>query len=99
MSVKSVFEFKFPGKAQQEGLTICQAIGHDMTVLDGYLDHEVIQDTKDPGHLMVNTLWSSQAESDAVLSKYQHDEKIKRATELIGGSPVGFVGEVLAKTS
>ena len=99
MSVKSVFEFKFPAQATDEVGTLCQAIGHDMISLDGYLDHEVIRDAKDPGHLMVNTLWRDQAASTAVLSKYQHDEKIKRATELIGSSPVGFVGELLPKKS
>ena len=98
MSVKSIFEFKFPAEAAYEGLATCQAIGRDMVPLDGYLDHEVIQDAKDPGHLMVNTLWRDQAASTAVLSKYQHDDKIKRATELIGSSPVGFVGEVLSKS-
>ena len=99
MSVKSVFEFKFPAEAADEGLVTCQAIGRDMTQLDGYLDHEVIQDTKDPGHLMVNTLWRDQAASSAVLYKYQHDEKLKRATELIGAAPAGFVGEVLPTKS
>ena len=99
MNVKSVFEFKFPKAAQEEGLTVCKAIGHDMTEKSGYLDHEVIQDVQDPGHLMVNTLWQSQAASDAVLSTYQHDEKVKKASELIGNPPVGFVGEVLPKTA
>ncbi len=99
MSVKSVFEFKFPVKAQQEGLIICRDIGHDMTSLKGYMDHEVIQDATDPGHMMVNTLWTSEEASTAVLSKYQQDEKIKRATTLIGAPPSGFVGTVLSKNS
>ena len=99
MSVKSIFEFKFPEKARQEGLTICTGIGHDMTSLAGYTDHEVIQDAKDPGHIMVNTLWISEDASTAVLSKYESDEKIKRATELIGAPPTGFVGTVLTNAS
>ena len=99
MSVKSMFDFKFPEAKQEEGLAISLGIGHDMTVLDGYVDHEVIQDVKDPGHLMVNTLWASQAQSDAVLSKYQSDPKIQQATALIGGSPSGFVGTLLPKSA
>lgn len=43
---------------------------------------------------MVNTQWASQADADAVLTPYQHDAKIKRATELGGAAPSGFVGEV-----
>ncbi len=99
MSVKSIFEFKFPEKSRQAGLTICTGIGHDMTSLEGYLDHEVIQDAKDPGHLMVNTLWTSEDASTAVLSKYEKDQKIQQATELIGAPPTGFVGTVLANAS
>lgn len=56
MSVRSVFEFKFPEKAQPEGLAVCQAIGKDMTEKSGYVQHEVLQDTKDAGHIIVSTL-------------------------------------------
>lgn len=99
MSVKSMFEFRFPETYHQEGFTICTSIGHDMTLLEGYLDHEVIADLRDPGHFMVNTSWKNEGASTAVLSKYQNDDKIKRATELIGGAPSGFVGAVLPKTA
>lgn len=95
MNVKSMFEFKFSEAAREEGLHIVEAIGHDMVTLDGYLDHEVIQDVKDAGHLMVNTRWGNNQQADAVLSVYMHDPKIKRATELLGAPPVGFVGGVL----
>ena len=99
MQVKSVFEFKFPSEAQQEGLTICSNVGRDMVPLKGYLGHEVLQDVKDPGHLMVNTLWESEEASVAVLSKYVKDEKISRATKLIGSEPTGFTGNVLPANS
>ncbi len=94
MSVKSVFEFKFPAPSREEGISLAEAIGNDMPPLDGYLDHEVIQDVTDPGHLMVNTRWSSRQQADAVLSAYINDAKIKRATELLSGPPSGFVGDV-----
>ena len=96
MSVKSMFDFKFSAATREEGLRLVTAVGHDMLPLDGYLDHEVIQDVKDPGHLMVNTHWSSREQADAVLGKYKDDPKIARATELLQGSPTGFVGEVLS---
>ena len=99
MAVKSIFDFRFPAAAQQEGLKLCLEVGHDMVPHEGYLDHEVIQDVNDPGHLMVNTLWESQAAATANLSKYRHDEKIGRATELMGSESPGFTGLVLPKTS
>ena len=94
MSVKSMFEFKFPESARAEGVTLATGVGHDMPPLAGYQGHEVIQDVADPGHLMVCTQWTSQEAANAVLTPYQHDAKIKRATELIGSAPTGFVGDI-----
>ena len=95
MNVKSMFEFKFSEATREEGLRLAEAIGHDMPSCDGYLEHEVIQDVKDAGHLMVNTRWGNRQQADAVLSVYINDPKIKRVTELLGAPPNGFVGGVL----
>ena len=89
-----MFDFKFPAAARTEGVALAMAIGQDMPPLKGYQNHEVIQDVADPGHVMVNTQWASQADANAVLTPYQHDDKIKRATELMGSAPSGFVGDI-----
>ena len=94
MTVKSMFDFKFPAQHATEGAALAKSVGADMTSKAGYLDHEVIQDVKDFGHLMVNTHWESEDAAMAVLNPYQHDEKIKQAKKLIGSEPTGFVGEV-----
>lgn len=39
----------------------------------------VIQDTADPGHVVVMTRWSQQSEGEAVLGEYVHDAKVARA--------------------
>ncbi len=96
MAVKSMFDFRFPADAREEGLRLAQAIGNDMPPLDGYLDHEVIQDVADAGHVMVNTRWASRGQAEAVLGTYNDDPKIKTANALIPGGPTGFVGDVLA---
>ena len=97
MTVKSMFDFKFPEAAREEGLRLTHNVGTDMVPLDGYLDHEVLQDVTDAGHFMVNTHWASAAQANAVLSKYQGDSKIKRAAELIPGGSTGFVANVLSE--
>ena len=97
MTVKSFFEFKFPKDLKNEGLALAKSIGNDMPPLDGYLSHEVIEDSKDPARIFVNTHWSSKAQCDAVLTKYNEDPKIKKANEMIKGGPVGFVGLILSK--
>lgn len=96
MTVKSFFEFKFPQELRDEGMELAKSIGNDMPPLDGYIDHEVVSDSKDSGRIFVNTHWASQAQCDAVLTKYNDDPKIKQANKLIKGGPVGFVGIVHA---
>ena len=99
MNVKSMFDFKFPAKSQDEGLRVAEAIGADMPAEEGYLSHEVIQDVSDAGHVMVNTLWKSREVAESVLSVYNNDPKIKQATDLIGSAPTGFIGSVLGSAS
>ena len=99
MNVKSMFEYKFPASAREEGLSLIKSIGEDMTKKDGYLSFEIIQDVTDAGHIMGNTLWKTREQSNAVLSVYQNDDKIKRATELMGHSPTGYVGDVVGSSS
>ncbi len=94
MSVKSMFDFKFPAQHAAEGVSLARSVGIDMTSKAGYLDHEIIRDVKDPGHVMVNTHFESEDAAMAVLNPYQHDDKIVQATKLIGSAPTGFVGEV-----
>ena len=94
MTVKSIFDFKFPAQHAVEGVAVARSIGADMPAKAGYLDHEVILDVSDAGHVMVNTHWESQEAAMAVLNPYQHDDKVVKATKLIGAPPAGFVGEV-----
>ena len=95
MNAKSFFEFKFSNDLKAEGLALAKSIGNDMPPLDGYVSHEVVQDSKDSGRIFVNTEWSSQAKCETVLTKYNNDPKIKKANEMIKGGPVGFVGIVV----
>ena len=94
MTVKSMFDYRFPAEHVDEGHKLVQGIGADMIPLAGYLDYEIVRDVKDPGHMMVNTLWESEKAAWAVLDRYRHDDKIKRATALMGSESPGFVGEV-----
>ena len=92
MSAVSVFDFKFQADNAKEGGEIASAIGHDMTLTEGYERHEVIRDVADPAHFSVITFWHEQSQGEAVLSDYIKDDKIARATTLIGGAPSGFLG-------
>ena len=94
MPVKSMFDYRFAAKDVDEGHVLVQGMGTDMIPLAGYLDYEVVRDVKDPGHMMINTLWESEEAAWAVLDRYRHSDRIKRATALMGSESPGFVGEV-----
>ena len=94
MTVKSMFDYRFSAEHVEEGFTLVQGMGADMIPLAGYLDYELVRDVKDPGHMMVNTHWESEEAAWAVLDRYRHDDKITRATALMGQESPGFVGEV-----
>ena len=96
MSVQSSYEFKFTEASHEEGFCLATGIGDDMTGLTGYLDHEVIQDVADPGHMMVSTRWVSLDAANAVVSVHKNDVKIKRIVELLPDRPGGFLGHVLS---
>ena len=96
MSVKSIFEFHFPAESHEAGFRLAQDIGNDMPPYEGYLDHEVIRDVKDPGHLQVVTRWRSLAEANAVLAEYGKSPTIQRVNQLHSGPRSGFIGEVVS---
>ena len=51
MSVYSIWESRYPLEAAEEGLETTKAIWADMRSFDGYLDHEIVEDLDDHGHL------------------------------------------------
>lgn len=92
MSAVSVFDFPFKAENADEGAKIANDIGHDMTLTKGYERHEVVRDVANPAHFSVITFWHEQAQGEAVLGDYIKDDKIERATTLIGAAPSGFLG-------
>lgn len=72
MSIYSIWESRFPADAADQGITVTEAIWHDMLGFAGYLGHELIQDLDDPGHLFVVSRWVSREAVDAALSYLSH---------------------------
>ena len=72
MSVYSIWESRFPAEAAEEGIRTTRAIWRDMLSFDGYLDHELIEDLDQPGHLFVVSRWASRYAADAALSYASH---------------------------
>ncbi|HYB26211.1 MAG TPA: antibiotic biosynthesis monooxygenase [Solirubrobacteraceae bacterium] len=82
MSIYSIWESRFPQEAALEGVEATHGIWGDMPSFDGYLDHEVVQDLDQPGHLFVVSRWTSREAAEAALVYLSHPNA-KRVDELV----------------
>jgi heme-degrading monooxygenase HmoA len=83
MAVFSIWESRFPPERAEEGLGVTRAIWEDMLGFAGYLDHEVVRDLDDPGHLIVVSRWESREAADEALELYRENSNAVRANELV----------------
>jgi quinol monooxygenase YgiN len=91
MEVYSIWESRFPARGAAEGLAVTEAIWADMPSYDGYLDHVVLIDEDDPGHLLVVSRWASRAHADAVLREYSPHPNAQAANRLVAEPRRRFV--------
>lgn len=68
-----------------------EAIWRDMTGYDGYLDHELLIDADDPGHLLVISQWTTRERADATLRDYATDPDARAANHLVAEPRRRFV--------
>jgi heme-degrading monooxygenase HmoA len=61
---------------------VTRAIWADMPPFDGYLDHEIVQDLDDPGHLLVVSRWRDREAAEAAMS-YRSHPNARRADRLV----------------
>ncbi|MGB0094861.1 MAG: antibiotic biosynthesis monooxygenase [Solirubrobacteraceae bacterium] len=95
MPVYSAWESHFPPEETHEGRAITEAIWRDMTQLDGYLTHELIEDLDDRGHLLVVSQWTSRQRADEVLREYTSHPNARHANELVSRQRTRFVGHAV----
>jgi len=94
MNVHSIWESRFPAEVAEEGIGVTKAIWEDMLSFDGYLEHELVQDLNEPGHLIVVSRWASREAADAALS-YASNPNAKRAEQLVSEPRRRTVGSPL----
>lgn len=82
MSIYSIWESRFPQGRAEEGVQATQAIWGDMPSFDGYLEHELVQDLDEPGHLFVLSRWASREAAEAALVYLSHPNA-RRVEELV----------------
>jgi quinol monooxygenase YgiN len=83
MAIYSIWESRFPAGSADEGRAVTEAIWRDMTDYDGYLEHELLIDADDPGHLLVVSQWESREHADEVLRQYAGHPNALAANSLV----------------
>jgi quinol monooxygenase YgiN len=83
MAIYSIWESRFPAECADEGRAVTEAIWRDMTEYDGYLDHDLLIDADDPGHLLVLSRWESRAHADEALRQYAGHPNARAANSLV----------------
>jgi quinol monooxygenase YgiN len=91
VSVYSIWESRYPPERRDEGLAVTRAIWADMPEFEGWLDHEIVEDLDDPGHLFVISRWQSHDAANAAMSYASHPNA-RRADELVSEPRRRIVG-------
>ncbi len=98
MSVRSIWESRFPSAHAREGVDVTRAIWADMKSFRGYERHEIVQDLDDPGHLFVISVWADRAAADEAMSYASHPNAV-RANDLVSEPRRRTVAGVLESTA
>ena len=83
MAIYSIWESRFPAPRAAAGRAVTEAIWRDMTSCEGYLDHDLLADIDDPGHLMVVSRWASRKDADESLRRYADHPNARAANDLV----------------
>lgn len=83
MSIYAIWESRFPAPRVAEGRAVTEAIWRDMTSFEGYLTHELLVDTDDPGHLLVVSQWASREHADESRRRYAEHPNARAADNLV----------------
>lgn len=99
MPVYSIWESHFPPGVAEEGRRVTKRIWTDMVGYDGYIDHELVQDLDDPGHLLVISRWASRERADEVLRDYVDNPNAQAVNRLVSEPRRRIVARPLQVTS
>jgi quinol monooxygenase YgiN len=83
MPIYSIWESRFPAARAAEGRAVTEAIWRDMPCFDGYLNHELLVDADDPGHLLVVSQWATRKHADESLRRYGEHPNALAADSLV----------------
>jgi quinol monooxygenase YgiN len=83
MPIYAIWESSFPAPRAATGRAVTDAIWRDMTSFEGYLNHELLIDVDDPGHLLVVSQWASREHADESLRLYAEHPNARAVNNLV----------------
>jgi len=92
-TVTVIWESRFGRERAAEGCEINQRIWADMRTINGYLDHELLEDVDEPGHFVVVSHWISREAADRIRDHYASNPNAIRANALVIEPRRRFVGK------
>ena len=82
MNVTVISESRFAAVSADGGLEVTRKIWQDMRQFPGYVDHQIVRDLDDPGHVLVISHWSSREAVETVKNRYGHHPNVVLAQKL-----------------
>ncbi|HKW68342.1 MAG TPA: antibiotic biosynthesis monooxygenase family protein [Terriglobales bacterium] len=82
MNVTVISETRFAAASADGGLEVTRKIWQDMRQFPGYVDHEIVRDLDDPGHVLVISHWSSREAVETIKNRYGHHPNVVLAQNL-----------------
>ena len=82
MNVTVLWELRFPAAGAEGGLEVTRKILQDMRQFPGYVDHEIVRDLDDGGHLLVISHWTTREAVETVRNRYGHHPNVVLVNQL-----------------
>lgn len=82
MNVTVLWETRFAASSAEGGLEVTRKIWQDMRQFSGYVDHEIVRDLDDAGHVLVISHWTSREALETVKNRYSGHPNVLLANRL-----------------
>ena len=99
MNVTVLWESRFPAASADGGLEVTRKIWRDMRQFPGYVDHQIVRDLDDSGHLLVISHWSSREALETVKNRYDGHPNVVLINRLASGPRTRWIGMQVDESS
>ncbi|HTM87847.1 MAG TPA: antibiotic biosynthesis monooxygenase [Terriglobales bacterium] len=99
MNVTVLWESRFPPASAEGGLEVTRKIWQDMRQCSGYVDHEIVRDLDDGGHLLVISHWISREAVETVKNRYGHHPNVVLLSQLAAEPRRRWIGMRVENTA